>query len=145
MTHAPTSMWVPPAHTFRGASAVNKAVQEYDANLSFGQNPDNGQWCIFLRHGTMEASTEGDFPILGFREIPHPDDALKRLYKTDAMRRGREILDAVDRENARARAVSDAKHADVDAEVAEAFEWGFRHIDSPKNPNRKVFMPGKGI
>lgn len=139
----PTSMWVPPSHSFRAAAQVRKAVSEYDPNLSFGQNPQNGQWCIFLRHGTMEASSEGDFPILGFREIPHPDDALKRLVQTDALRRGREILDEIDRRNAELRRAQDAKHADVDAQVAETFEWGFRKMDSPKNPVRKVFLPGK--
>lgn len=137
----PVSMWVPRSHSFRNVTAVRKRVQEYDANLSFGQNPDNGQWCIFLRHGTMEASSEGDFPILGFRDIPSPDEAIKRLHQTDALRRGREILDAVEREAERERKALQAKHDDVDGQVAEALEWAHREMGT--HPVPRIFVPGK--
>jgi len=103
---------------------VDRAVREYDENLRFGRNEDTGQWCVFLvRRG------HAPLPVLGFNEIPHPDDALKRLYRADALRRGEEILDEMNRENEEMkRPFEDATREGVGV-AAEAFEWGFRQMD----------------
>lgn len=143
MHNKPTSIWLPPSHQFREVAQVRQRVKEYDANLDFGLNEETNQWCIFLRHGTMEAATEGDFPILGFRGIPTPDEAVHKLWQTDAVRRGRKVLDDIDAHNDRIRKENEKRHQEVDAQVAEVAEWGFRHVDSPKNPNRKYFFKSK--
>lgn len=120
---------------------MRKAVKEYDANLDFGQHPDTGQWCIFLRQGTSAVTKEVDLPILGFEDIPHPDDALKRLYQSDALRTGNEILDNINRVNADIEKQREASGEQASAETAEAFDWGFRQMG--KAPHSKVFIPGQ--
>lgn len=133
------TFWVPNSHEDKQAFLVNKAVREYDPDLSFGRNEQTGQWCIFLKHGTNEITNEGDLPILGFGQIPHPDDAVKRLYESDARRRGREIVDSIQRHNDAIQAEKDAAAKEASDIAAEAFEWGFRKMGAA--PVSKVFVP----
>lgn len=134
------SMWVPTSHQDRQAALVNKAVREYDPDLGFGLNEATGQWCIFLKHGATEMASEADLPILGFSHIPNPDDAVKRLYDTDARRRGREILDAINRNNKDIEDAAEQRTVEATEQAAEAFEWAFRK--EGKAPISKVYMPG---
>lgn len=136
----PTSMWVPPSYEYREAYAVRTAVEDYDPNLSFGQNPRNGQWCIFIKKGTNEVTQEGDFPILGFPAIPEPNQALKRLHNSDARRKGNEIIDAIQRNNDKIHADMEAKASDADGQLAEALDWGFRKMGA--HPFPRIFVPG---
>lgn len=133
------NMWVPNSYEDREAFAVNKAVREYDPDLGFGRNELTGQWCIFLKQGTNEITKESDLPILGFGSIPHPDDAVKRLYESDARRRGREIIDAIQRHNDDLQRQSDVRAQEASDETAEAFEWGFRKMGAA--PVTKAFIP----
>jgi hypothetical protein len=133
-----TSIWLPQkGDTNFAALRVDKAVREYDDQLSFGQNNDTGDWCIFLiRRG------EAPLPVIGFgREIPHPDDAIKRLYRADAKRRGHEILDEINRSNAELERARDEAAAEGEARLAEVAEWALR--TEGKTSHKKVVM-GKG-
>lgn len=130
-------IWLPPSYRYAGAKEAQKAVQEYDPNLDFGFNEKTQQWCVFLKRGTMEASKHHDLPILGFDHIPGRDEVQKRLYESDAFRRGNEIVDQMQRENDALR----VDHSDVDGNVAEYLEWGMRKMGSDKAPTR-VFLKG---
>lgn len=132
------SMWVPNSHQDRQAYLVDKAVKEYDPDLGFGRNEATGQWCIFLKHGATELAQHSDLPILGFGTIPHPDDAVKRLYESDARRRGREIVDSIQRHNDEIQRASDQRAQEASNATAEAFEWGFRKVGAA--PVSKVYI-----
>lgn len=135
------NIWVPASHEIRGVGAIRKAVREYDSNLDFGRNETTGQWCIFLKQGATAASQEVDLPILGFQDIPHPDDALRRLHQSDALRTGNQILEQINRHNAAIEKQRDIAGEEASAETAEAFDWGFRQMG--KAPHSKVFIPGR--
>jgi hypothetical protein len=131
----PANIWVPPSYEYRGAHAVSKAVHEYDPELFFGKNESNGQWCIF-----MERNGER-IPILGFRDIPHPDDALKRLYQSDTRRHGSKILDDLNKHNAKLKADGQHKVDEALGEVAEVVEYGAREDGLHDRP--RIFVPGR--
>jgi hypothetical protein len=132
-----TSIWIPgQGDTNLAAVRVDRAVREYDEELSFGQNNDNGQWCIFLiRRG------QAPHPVLGWDEIPHPEDAIKRLVQSDARRRGNEILDELNRHNKQFEIERETVAQEADAHLAEVAEWALR--TEGKTPHKKVIM-GKG-
>lgn len=142
MELAKQSLWVP-AHAAdqREAWKVHQAVKQYDENLAFGRNEETGQWCIFMRQGTNQATTEHDLPILGFNEIPNPDDAIARLMKSDARRRGNEILDELNAHNEDINAERKRKADEAIGSAAEAFDWGFRAMG--RHPNSRIFVPGR--
>jgi len=136
-----TNVWLPPSHEFRGLAAARKAAKEYDANLDFGRNEKTGQWCVFIRHGTMPCASEGDFPVLGFQDIPDPGLIQRRLYESDAQRHN--IVAQIQRHNSQLEKERDKISREKSAELAEHMEWGFRKMDSDKAPTRKVFFTGK--
>lgn len=137
----PARLWTPPSHRFAGLAAARQACREYDPNLDFAFNEETQQWCVYLKAGTMRASENGDWPILGFMpkdRIPGPDEIKKRLYETDAFRIGQEMIDAWQRHNDSLQ----KDHSDADRQLAETAEWGFRKMGSDKAPI-KVYMPGE--
>lgn len=111
---------------------VDQAVKEYDENLRFGRNEETGQWCIF-----RVVRGEAPLPILGFDEIPHPEDACRRLYQCDAQRRGEEILTDMNRHNAELEKADEAAASDADGLAAEVYEHAFRMMG--KTPYAKSF------
>jgi hypothetical protein len=126
-----TSIWTPSGYNSE-VGKVRKAVSEYDPNLDFGRNDKTGQWCIFLKHGTNAITAEGDLPVLGFREIPHPDDALRRLHQTDARRKGNEILDSINRHNENIRQGYEDKANNAGGQLAEVLQYINEHdMDEP--------------
>lgn len=129
----PDQIWVPPAYLYRGVSAVSKAVREYDPELQFGQNEANGQWCIFMERDGQR------IPVLGFRDIPHPDDALKRLYHSDARRHGSKILDEMNKHNEKIRAEQERTIQEQQGELIEVIEHGAREDGLHHSP--RVFVP----
>ena len=135
------NIWVPESFGHRETTRVRKAVKEYDPNLDFGKNELTGQWCIFLKRGVSSASQEVDLPVLGFPEIPHPDDALRRLQESDALRTGNEILDKLVKNNQDIEDRREVAAQEATAQAAEGFDWGFRQMG--KAPHSKVFIPGK--
>jgi hypothetical protein len=128
-----TNIWVPPSYYDRQVASVSTAVREYDPELSFGLNEANGQWCIF-----MERNGER-IPLLGFQGIPHPDDALKRLYKSDTRRHGSKILDDMNDHNEKLRQEQLAKVHEAEGELAEVVEFGAREDGLHKKP--RIFVP----
>jgi len=136
-------IWTPAGHQDRELIAARKAAQEYDSDLDFGFNEKTQQYCVYLKAGSNDASGHGDLPILGFvppNRIPAPLEIKKRLYLSDATRRGHEIIDEWDRQNELLKKKND--HSNADGQLAEAIEWGFRKKGSDKAPVR-VFMPGE--
>lgn len=141
MERETAQIWTPPSHQNRELIAARKAAQEYDSNLDFGFNEKTQQYCVYLKAGANDASKFGDMPILGFNppdRIPGPDEIKKRLYQSDALRRGHEIMDEWNRQND---LLMNKDHSDADGQLAEAIEWGFRKQGSDKAPVR-VYMPG---
>lgn len=131
----PAPIWLPDSHFYREAVPVDKAVNEYDERLHFGQNQSNGQWCIF-----MEEYGER-IPILGFERIPHPEDALKRLYHADARRHGQKILDDMVKHNEEVRDRPKARVDEAIGELAEAVEYGAR--EDGLTTSTRIFVPGR--
>lgn len=117
--------------------AVDKAVSEYDERLYFDRNQNTGQWCAFLK----TPPSEPDLPIFGWDHIPHPHDAVKRIYQNDALRHGDEILDRIDRENAERTRPLDEAADQASGQAAEVMEWGFRKMGA--HPQARIFVPGK--
>jgi hypothetical protein len=83
-------------------------------------------------------TAESDLPVLGFEDIPHPDDALRRLHQADALRTGHEILDQINRANKEIQDDKDLVAQQAIEETAEGFDWGFRQMG--KAPYSKVFI-----
>jgi len=141
MSGVPTHVWTPPKAYDRLAAAVSRAVAEYDDRLGFGINPDNGQWCVFMRQGSSEAARGGDLPILGFQTIPSPDEAIERLHRTDARKRGEEILNEINAHNEKIeRKFADAADEAI-GETVEYMEWFNRKLGT--HPVPRIFVPGK--
>lgn len=133
-------IWLPVGYVTRELIAARKAAQEYDPNLDFGFNEKTQQYCVYLKAGSNDASKYGDLPILGFippTRIPSPEEIKKRLYESDALRRGQEILDEWNRQND---LLMNKDYSDVDGQLAEALAWGFRKQGSEKAPIQ-VYMP----
>lgn len=122
MPASASSIWLPETGvTDLAAIRVDRAVKEYDENLRFGRNEETGQWCVFLlRRGFAP------LPVLGFRDIPHPEDAVKRLYQADAQRRGEEILDEVNRHN---REQERLENAATEQQIGQAVEDAAEHAE----------------
>lgn len=131
------------------ARRVVQAVREYDERLLFGRNEETGMWTVFIK---MSADYPGDaievggykvLPILALpgSEPPHPDDVLKALWERDALRRGEEILDDINRRNKEIRDRHERAASDGAGIAAEALEWGFRK--QGVHPNPRIFVPGK--
>lgn len=101
---------------------VNDACYEYDSRLYFAFNETDNQYCIFIKmpHGTAPR------PLLGFDEIPHPEDAIKRLYKADTLRFGEEIYDKLLRNNEAIKKASEDKASDGTGDAAERIEHELR-------------------
>lgn len=130
------------------AMRVDSAVSEYDERLMFAQHPENGQWVIMLKMPSdydgpdgLHFGSDRVIPILGFNDIPHPDDALKRLYQTDTLRWGEQILDDMNRRNADRKKELEFEADNASGEAAEALEWFNRQ--QGKHPVKRIFVPGR--
>lgn len=132
----PAPVWLPDMHYYRQAVPVDKAVNEYDERLRFGIHQDTGQWVIIMVEG------EKRIPILGFNDIPTPDAALRRLYQSDARRRGTQILDDINRHNKAIQKEKEDAAKDAEGILAEAFEYAYRL--EGKHPNPRIILTGKG-
>lgn len=103
---------------------LNEAANEYDPRLMVGRNEQNGAWAVFIKTGPMTPP----HPVLHLgwdeSELPHPDDLKRKLYQTDTMRHGQQILDRMNRKNEEIRK-QEARAADEATELAaEALAWG---------------------
>lgn len=131
------------------ARRVVQAVRDYDERLLFGRNEETGLWTVFIKMDTaypgdtMEIGGYKVLPILAFQgsDPPHPDDVTKALWERDALRRGEEILDDINRRNKDIQNRYEQAASDGAGIAAEAFEWGFRKQGA--HPSPRIFVPGK--
>jgi hypothetical protein len=134
------NIWVPPTAGYRAEAQARAAAKEYDEDLDFGRNEATGQWCVFLRQGTTQLTAGRNLPVLGFDHVPTPDEIKRKLYLTDARRRGLEIVDEIQRHNDQIQENFDEATNEAARETAEAFEWGFRKLG--KTEHKRVFLGG---
>ena len=134
-----STFWLPPGLEAREANAARMAAKEYDPNLDFGKNEKTGQWCVYLMQGTIEGARKGDLPVLGFDKIPSPDEVKKRLYDSDAVRMGKELLDQINKHNDDIHQEYRDRTTNAEGQLAEAFEWGMRKENM--TPHRKIYIP----
>jgi len=138
IAHPSESIWLPGAGelNFRELHAA-RAVEEYDADLTLGQDKASGQWAVFL-----PAADGHPFPVLGLgHELPAPEQIKELLYRHDVRRNGRAILaemaahaDKSDREFA-------SKVDDANTAVSEAIA---SHMNSEgTHPFPTIHMGGK--
>jgi hypothetical protein len=128
------------------AMRVHQAVVEYDERLIFSQHPENGQWCIFMKMPSdYETAVQIDgnnvLPLLGFRDIPHPEDAVKRLWEADTLRQGEQWLDEMNRRNEKLKKSKAVAADEATEQAAEALEWFNRQAGT--HPQARIFVPGK--
>lgn len=134
------AIWLPGAGMVSfSEKRVAEAIAEYDADLLLGQRKDTGDWCAFLPGN--RASEGQPFPVYNFgAELPSPEGAKKALYHADIRRRGREILDQLDRIYEDEQAAI-AKRAEEGAErLAEVIDSNLRTKEA--HPFPRVF-PGR--
>lgn len=104
------------------ALAVDRAIKQYDERLFFGRNDETGDWCAFIQapHGHPPV------PVFGWQEIPHPEDAVKRLYEADTVRHGSSILDRINRDNEAIRKEKRWASSEATGDTAERIEHALR-------------------
>lgn len=117
-------------------SRAKRAVEEYDERLMLARHELTGDWCVFLQNGPFGEP----YPVIGLgQDLPHPDDIKKRLYQADAVRRGEEILDQINRHNESIQQRIEDAASEGSGIAAEALEWGFRRMGS--HPHPRIFVP----
>ena len=113
---------------------VHRAVSQYDERLMFGRH-DNGDWCIFVKmpHG------KDPLPVLGFgRELPTPEEAVRRADAANTRRHGQKVLDQIMADDRRRRAKLDKESE----ELAEVYAEIMMDAQGVKNPS--IYVP-RGI
>ncbi len=124
---APTTILVPGRGLVNlDALAVDRAVKEYDERLSFGYNPKNEDWVVYIKlprdfeGAWYQIDGENVMPVLGVgREIPKPEVVTQRLWETDAWRNGEEMYDNMLKHNAAIKAEEEEQASQLNQEVAE--------------------------
>lgn len=108
------------------AARVDRAVKEYDERLSFGWNPKNEDWVVYIelprdyKDPWYQIGGVPVMPVLGVgKEIPTPEAVVKRLWETDAWRNGEEIYDKMLKHNESLKA---EKEAATQAQTDEALD-----------------------
>jgi hypothetical protein len=106
--------------------AIDRAVKEYDERLFVGVH--EGQLTVFIKM----AYPDDPYPVFGLglvdSEPPHPEDVIKRLALADTRRRGSEILDRMNKENAQRRARADQALLDERQDIYERLEYAMRSL-----------------
>lgn len=135
------AIWLPGAGmTSIQERQVAAEVEKYDADLMLGLRKDTGEWCVFLPGN--RASEGQPFPVFTFgTELPHPDDVARRLYRSDVRRRGRELLDDLDRIYDQEQKIIADRTSDAAEQVAEAIASDMQRQGT--HPFPKVHMGGK--
>lgn len=121
-------IWLPDSHTFRELLPLNRALNAYDERLRFGRNEDTGDWCVFL-----VARGEAPIPVLGFQDkIPSVEECMARVDAADTKKHGDQILDEINKHNAKIKADLAAKADEAEWQLAEAQEsWHVAHGTAP--------------
>jgi len=130
---------LPISYFHKEAQEINKALQQYDADLGFGLNEETKQWVVFLKKGSTEATKEGHVPLFGFQKFPTLDEVMNKVRKGDLRKRGTEMLDKAHREAELERRRIKRDSLDHSEAVAEVFDWAFRKEGI--HPFPRIFVP----
>lgn len=118
-----------------GPMKVHRALQAYDDRLMFGRNEDTGDWCAFVKmpHG------QAPVPVIGFgRELPTPEDAVKRCDAANTRRHSSQLLDMVTRDEIKRQEI----YAKQREELAEVYADIMKEAKGVKAP--QIYVP-RGI
>ena len=128
-----TRLWIPGvAAGDVHQRAVAKAVKEYDESFNLARHELTGDWVVVIG--------ENGHPVFGFgRDLPNPRDVERILGEKDIRRHGARMLDALNREADRKRAVAQSAMDDATSMVAENMEHGFRK--EGRHPRPRIFVP----
>lgn len=111
---------------------VDAAVNEYDERLFAARNPRNGLYTVFVKMSPftdwltddgLDVDGQRCLPVMAFPEgFPETHEVLRRLHETDALRRGTEILDEINKKNAQLAEPSRRAASEHAGELAEVME-----------------------
>lgn len=111
---------------------VDRAVNEYDERLFAARNPRNGLDTVFVKMSPFTDWMSDDgldiegqrcLPVLAFPEgFPDTQEVLRRIYLADAVRRGSEILDEINKNNEKIRVAERYAASEAAGETAEVME-----------------------
>ncbi len=142
IAHPSESIWIPGVGELRfDELQTARAVEEYDSELTLGQDNASGQWAVFLprEDGTL-------FPVLGLgHELPSPDQVKIHLHRHDVRRNGRAILAEMEEHGRRADAAFEAKVDEATEAVAEAIISNMNAQGTNPFPSVKIggkYKPG---
>lgn len=103
---------------------IQRAINEYDERLFLGLK--DGQLTVFVRM----PYPDDPWPVFGLGvfngELPEPADVVRRIAQADTARRGSEILDRVNKGNARIKVAKDNDLLDARRDVYERLEHALR-------------------
>lgn len=105
--------------------AAQRAVQEYNENLTLGKHLLTGDWCIWIKQGPDKPP----YPVIGIGpDLPTPEALQERLYKADTRIHGDRILTNMLKENEAWEKQQAYASEEATGLAAEAYEWAHRDI-----------------
>lgn len=117
IAHPSESIWLPGAGELRFDELnAARAVEEYDPDLTLGQDKASGQWAVFL------ARPDGSpFPVLGLgHTLPSPEKIKETLFKADVRRNGPAIVAEMEAAQRRSEDEFSDAVSDASGQLAEA-------------------------
>ena len=119
------------------AYMVDAAVKQHDERLMFAQNPDTGDWCVYIKL----PRPADPYPVFGFgTDIPEVSDVIARLQRADTMRNGEAIYKDMIRSQEKYRKNLEYNTDQAGEESAEVVEHFLRK--EGKSPIVKSFSKG---
>lgn len=130
-------------------TALDRAAREYDERLRVGRNEDTGDWCVFIQMARGTFPPTDLYPLLGMGPnedaLPDPQLLRERLWKSDTLRHGNEILDRMNRENEAIKQEKEKAAQQATAIAAEAYEWGLRRMSNDIDKRRIQVNMGESV
>ncbi len=146
---APTNILVPGRGLVNlDALIVDRAVKEYDERLSFGYNPQNEDWVVYIKlprdyqGAWYQIEGENVMPVLGVgKGVPSPEIVTRKLYETDAWRNGEEMYNNMLKHNEKIKASQQAQADHLNLEVAERLASVKQKLDG-EGKSTKIYFDG---
>jgi hypothetical protein len=130
-------------------TALDRAAREYDERLRVGKNEQTGDWCVFIQMERGTFPPNDLYPLFGMgpneNALPEPHELKKKLYETDTVRHGTEILDRMNRENAELKRQQEKGALHAQELAAEAYEWGLRRMSNDITKRRIQVNMGESV
>ncbi len=130
-------------------TALDRAAREYDERLRVGRNEETGDWCVFIQMERGTFPPNDLYPIFGMGQnpdnLPHPEDLKRKLYETDTVRHGYQMLDRMNRENEALKEQKRKAAREADEIAAEAYEWGLRRMSNDIGKRRVQVNMGEPV